>query len=412
MYGFTWSSPFLHFGLMILKHCHFRDYGELFASDDHAPRPASSFKENQNPVEKAQSAKPPPRDYHDLFAGGEEAASPASKGKPSSPLKNITSPGAPKAGAGKNFQPMRLFENIEEGMPFAKETSQNHMKPHPKKYNHFEFGQNDGDKDVEREQQSLSSRPKSSKHQSQWAFEDFMTPNKVPQKIRGQDLRHFGWSDDEPNLDSPAKPAPPKPRPDANPHFEFADDGTPAGERRPPGHPRGPGEIAKNGAGLYKNDLFDGEEDAPEQQGRPRSTVTRLKDRHKDFEPHFDMADESSPGNNGPPKQFPGHKTAAIQTMSANWSATDTSPVPAHSDGTNSKHSFGFKGKENVPAGAGLKNVGIKSAGDGMGGKKGNGRAWGFGDDSDGEEVGVRNTGGFRAQRRQQAPAETTHWDF
>ena len=398
---------------MILKHGNSRDYGDLFASDDRAPRPASSFMDNQNPVEKAQSAKPPPRDYHDLFAGAEEDASPASKGKPSSPLKNITSPGAPKAGAGKNFQPMRLFENIEEGMPFTKETSQKHMKPHAQKYSHFEFGQNDGDKDVERDQQYLSLRPKSSKHQSQWAFEDFMTPNKVPLKIRDQDLRHFGWSDDEPNLASPAKPAPPKPRPDANAHFEFADDGTPAGERRPPGHPRGPGEIAKNGGtGLYKNDLFDGQDNASEDQGHSRSALTNLKDRHKDFEPHFKMTDESSPGSNGPSKQFPGHKTAAIQTMSANWAATDTSPATARSDRTNSNQPFGSKGKENVPAGAGLRNVGIKSAGDGMGGKKGDGRAWGFGDDSDGEEVGGRKTGAFRAQRRQQAPAETTHWDF
>ena len=394
------------------KNGYSRDYGDFFSGEEHAPRPASSFKENQNPVEKAQSAKPPPRDYHDLFAGAEEDASPASKGKPSSPLKNIVSPGAPKAGAGKNFQPMRLFENIEEGMPFTKEVSHKHMKPDPKKYNHFEFGQSGGDKDVEREQQPLSSRPKSSKHQSQWAFEDFMTPNKVPQKVRDQDVRHFGWSDDEPNLDSPAKPAPPKPRPDANPHFEFADDGTPAGQRRPPGHPRGPGENVQNGAGLYKNDLFDGQENAPGHQGRPQSTLAKLNDRHKDFKPHFDITDESSPGYNGPSKQFPGHKSAAIQTMSANWSATDTSPAPAHSDRTDSKHPFGPTGKENIPAGAGFKNVGIKSAGDGMGGKKGNTRAWGFGDDSDGEEIGGRNTGTFRAQRRQQAPAETTQWDF
>ena len=39
-----------------------RDYGDIFAGDySEAPRPISPRKENQNPVAKAQSAKPPPR---------------------------------------------------------------------------------------------------------------------------------------------------------------------------------------------------------------------------------------------------------------------------------------------------------------------------------------------------------------
>ena len=216
------------------------------------------------------------------------------------------------------------------------------------------------------------------------------------------------------------------------------DDGTPAGQRLPPGHPRGPGKNVQSGAGLYSNDLFGDEEPEAESKGGPLSTVTNLKDRRKDFEPHFGLTDEASP-NNGPSKQFPGQKTAAIQTMSANWSAADDSPAPAHSDRTSSNHPFGStaaQGKENRPSGEHLnvgiksagdgmgsrkgngaaaaepKKAGIKSTGDGMGGRKGNGRAWGFGDDSDGEEVGGRNTGAFMAQRRQQAPAETTQWDF
>ena len=403
----------------------FRPYGDIFAGDENgAPRPTSPRKENQNPVGKAQSAKPPPRDYHDIFAGGEEDAHPATKGGQSSPPKNMTSPGTGKGGAGKNFQPMRLYDNIgdefkDEVPDKPKTIGQMYVKPDPKKYNHFEFGQYDDDaKPAHQQQQSLSSRPKSSKSQSQWEFEDFMTPNKVPQKIRGQDERHFGWSDDEPNMDSPPKKAPPKPRRDADPHFAFADDGTPVGERRPHGHPRGPGGNAQNGMGLYKNDLFDNDEDNANnaaEGGRPLSTIANPKDRRKDLDPHFGMTDAPSPSENGPLKQFPGHKSAAIQTMSANWSATDASPAPAHSDRTSSQHPFGrtaAKGKENFPTAAGHRNIGIMSAGDGMGGKKGSGRSWGFGDDSDGEEAGGRNTGGFKAQRKQQAPVDTTEWDF
>lgn len=317
-------------------------------------------------------------------------------------------------------------------MPYAtpQDTNRRFMKPNPQKYKHFEFGQNDDGKGSEQEQQPLPSRPRSSKHQSQWDFEDYTAPNKMPPKKRDRDQRQFGWSDDEPNMDSPAKPGPPKPRPDANPQFDFMDDGSPKGPGRPPGRHRGPGGDGKGGAGLYKNAIFGDEDDATESKGRPLSTVTNLKDRRKDFEPHFGMTDEASPRHNGPSKQFPGHKTAAIQTMSANWSATDASPAPAHADGTSSNSPFGSiaaTGKENVgiksagdgmggrkgsAATAGPKNVGIKSGGDGMGGKKGNGRSWGFGDDSDGEDVAERNTGTFRAQRRQQAPPETTHWDF
>ena len=393
-----------------------RAYGDLFGHDESGNAKADSpRRETHNNIGKAQSAKPAPRDYHDIFAGGEEDASPASKGKPSSPLKNITSPGAPKAGAGKNFQPMRLYDDIgdefqDEVHDRPQTTGQKFVKPDPKKYNHFEFGQYDDVKPAQQQHQSLSSRPKSSKHQSQWDFEDFMTPNKVPQKIRDQDQRHFGWSDDEPNMDSPPKKAPPKPRPDADAHFEFVDNSTPAGERRSAGHPRGLGGNPKSGMGLYKNTLFEDEESTTNDAGRPPATISNPKDRRKHLDSQFGLSDTASPNDNGPSKQFPGHKSAAIQTMSANWSAADASPVPAQFDRASERTAA--KGKENFPTAAGHKNIGIKSAGDGMGGKKGSGRAWGFGDDSDGEEAGGRNAGGFRAQRKQQAPVQTTEWDF
>ena len=379
-----------------------RDYGDLFGGEEsEPPRPASPQKENQQ-MPKAQSAKPPPRDYHDLFVGHESDVSPASKDKPSSPLKNITSPGpvAPKTGAGKNFQPMRLFEDIGNEAPGTPQANgEKFMKPHPKKYNHFEFGHGDDEQPVQRAPQPA--KPKS-KHQSQWDFEDFMTPQKLPTKRRPADERHFGWSDDEPAMGSPKKdvPAVAKPRPDAKAHFEFQDDGTPAGERRPAGQPRG--NVKAHGMGLYQDNLFgsgdeaDGQPAGTGKKNRPLTTVTNLQSRGKDFDVHFSMTDEPSPGSNaeGKNRPIPENRSKAVKTMEAQWEAADAAP-PTH-------------GKETFPTALGAKNIGIKSAVDGMGGKKGAGaRTWGFGDESGDEQVR------FHAAKKQGgAAARSEEWEF
>ncbi|KAL8823554.1 MAG: hypothetical protein Q9191_005749 [Dirinaria sp. TL-2023a] len=384
-----------------------RDYGDLFAGEESAPpRPASPQKENRQ-MPKAQSAKPEPRDYHDLFVGHESDASPASKDKPSSPLKNITSPGpvAPKTGAGKNFQPMRLFENIgneTRGTPQA--NGEKLLKPHPQKYNHFEFGH--GDEEQPTQGAPQPGKPKT-KHQSQWDFDDFATPQKLPTKRRPADERHFGWSDDEPAMGSPTKDAPAvsKPRPDAKAQFEFQDDGTPAGERRPAGQPRG--NVKTHGMGLYQDNLFgssdheaDGQQPATEtgRRNHPLAPVTNLQSRGKDFDAHFSMTNEPSPSsmnNNaeGKQKPIPENRSKAVKTMEAQWEAAD--PVPKH-------------GKENFPTTMGAKNIGIKSAGDGMGGKKGAGaRTWGFGDESGDEAVS------FHAAKKQGGGGgRSEEWEF
>lgn len=272
-----------------------RDYQELFAGNEWDSSPAEnaggSSPQKDNKALKAQSARPPPRDYHDLFVGNESDASPAAKSKQVSPQKEnrpIT-PGSmvSKGGAGKNYQPSRLFEtgNSQGGTPGTPVESDKFIKPHPKKYNHFELGEGNEDAGTGR---GMATRQKT-KHQSQWDFEDFMTPEKVPQKIRGQDVRHFGLSDDEPHMESPMKhPNVHRPRPDARPHFEFQDDGTPAGDRRPAGHSRGQGGL--KGMGLYKNDLFDEAERSPERKSHPLATVTNVQDRRNVLEPHFILA--------------------------------------------------------------------------------------------------------------------------
>ena len=382
-----------------------------------APRETNQETTHPQGIAPRVSAKPPPRDYHDLFVGQDSDADLAETPKTQSPKKETKyteNTIAPKAGAGKNFQPSRLFdnENTQPGTPGSPQQSPDRFrKPHPKKYNHFDFA--DGSEAPLQPSPELSkatpTRPNPTKHQSQWDSEDFVTPEKVQQKIRGQDVRHFGWSDDDgANVESPVKnPKVVHPRRDARTNFEFKDDGTPAGDRRPPGHPRGQGH--KNGMGLYQNNLYDDEAlpPSPEKKSvKPLSTVTNVKDRKKDFDPHFTMTDNSpapkADGSNGN-RNVPEDHKKALKIMDASWDTYDQSPNQPK-ESTKENYSIGSKSS--------VMNTGIKTGGDGMGGMKGAGRRWGFGDDSDGEEAGGVNRGKFMAGKKQQAPKENHIWDF
>ena len=393
-----------------------RDYHELFVGNDSDASPQtakvramSPTKENGGRVApKSTLAKPPLRDYHDLFVGQDSDASPISKGQPPSPQKENMTPAAiaSKTGAGKNFKPSRLFDvdGPEPGTPGSPEKDKGY-KVNTTRYDHFDLGASNVNT------QPLAARPKS-KHQNNWDFEDFMTPEKVPTKLRGQDVRHFGWSDDEPNMDSPAKhPAVAKARPDANTNFEFQDDGTPAGDRRPAGQTRGIGNV--KGAGLYQNNVFN-EEASPEKKDHPLTAVTNLKGRRKDFDPHFDMTDDSPSSNQNKQAPIPEARAKVVSQMGAQWKATDSSPGPQSRSKDNEDRTnpiFGDK-ENNAKGGVSRRYTGIKTGGDGMGGKKGAGRSWGFGSDSDEDGEGGLNGGRFKASKIQQAPKDSDFWDF
>ncbi|KAL9003752.1 MAG: hypothetical protein Q9188_003392 [Gyalolechia gomerana] len=374
-----------------------RDWKDLFGDNDEAPtspQPPASPKKGVRPGSKDQSAKPPPRDYHDLFVGDGDGASASSKARSASPQKeNI----APKAGAGKNFGPNRLFDDIAEQPATPGATSPDKVrKPHPKKFNHFEFG----DESNEQSQQALPARPKT-KHQSQWDFDESAAPAKPPQKIRSQDVRHFSWGDDDSAHESPAKHANvAQPRPDAKSNFEFLDDGSPAVGNRAAGR----GHVFDRGAGLYKSSLFH-EQDAPpspeKKNAHPLSTVTNLKDRRKDFDPHFAMADASPSSSNNTndqsKKPIPDARAKVVKMMDAQWESTDQNHEPRFLAQSRAK------GKE---------NDGIKLGGDGMGGRRDATRSWGFGSESDEDGKGGANGGRFQPGKKQQAPKDNDFWDY
>jgi hypothetical protein len=376
------------------------------------------------------SAKPPQRNYNELFVGNESDGSPtkATYDREDLPPKN---PRAPKAGAGKNYGPSRLFDADEEGSTPNLSTEKLY-RPNPARYQHFDFAEG-GDSD-DHSKAKPQKEVQAAKHGSQWNFDDFKTPQKViPTKVlRNNAVRHWGNSDDE-NMETPVMvKRVDKPRKDAETHFEFIDDGTPDGERRVPGRPRGQGQ--NNGLGLYRNDMFDSDGAAP--VGASKPSLANVKERGKIFDPHFSMTDDS-PASTPISERIPEDRAKAVKMMDANWSAYDESPnqkenVPANG----SRSSNGavktplVESTNNNPKGimiagdgmGGKKGVnhqtetskGIVVGGDGMGGKKGLGRQWGFGDESDGEEAdGINKPSKFRTGKttKQQATGGD-FWDF
>ncbi|KAF1813704.1 hypothetical protein P152DRAFT_457072 [Eremomyces bilateralis CBS 781.70] len=336
------------------------------------------------------SARPPTRDLEAILGGSEDPpaqSSPGASVRSPSPHKRMGI--APKSGAGKNFQPTRLFE--EEEAPIEKG-----IKTNAKKYNHFEFGEGE---EVHVNQAERDAKHKA-KHGSQWGFEDFATPQAPKTRVRPNEERHFGWSDDEEK--SPVRrPIVHRARPDAETHFEFVDDGTPGAERRIIGGAKG--RTANNGQGLYKDQILGDDSDTPVKNagaGAKKGPLTSITTnpnnvaRTKDFGAHWDMTDESpevthTGENVGPTarKNVSEDRKKVIKGLDATWEMTDQSPEPTRQI--------------------------YKTGGDGMGGKKG-GRSWGIGDESEGEAENVRagERKGRGGRGRAAAPGEQSTKDF
>lgn len=127
-----------------------------------------------------ESAKPAPREYTELFANGEAPTPNAGNVRSPSPSKEGV---ILKAGAGKYHTGNRLFEEDEN----SRQPSPERKKTYSQKYQHFDFG--DGE-DAQPARPSNSSR--GHKHQPTFSFEDFATPLKPGNKVRPDDVRHWG----------------------------------------------------------------------------------------------------------------------------------------------------------------------------------------------------------------------------
>jgi hypothetical protein len=321
-----------------------------------------------------------------------------------SPSKAI----APKSGAGKNYLPSRLFEAEEESLPANNIPERKaYYKPNEKKFQHFDFSDGTDVPQDGTKPKATSQRPKS-KHDSNWSFDDFSTPAKaLPTRglHRAQDERH--WSNDDDTIEETPvkKPSQPKPRRDAEAHFEFQDDGEPGNEPRLIGRPRGTG--SNTGLGLYDNNLYseDGSKPSPGPGPRALGNITNLEDRRKDFAPHFEMKDYSpAHGQSHEAPKVSEDRKKAVKMMESNWSSALDEPSVSQKENsapTGSRNGGSQKANRNVD------ERGITIAGDGMGGRKG-GQHWAIGDDDDQQTRSEEVPG-----KKQGAQAtDGNFWDF
>lgn len=191
-------------------------------------------------------------------------------------------------------------------------------KTAPGKYNHFEIGGDNSEREVKAEPKQATS------HASHWDFDDFATPVKGSRPTRGEEARQFGVGDDEKNENSgTAKLNVIKPRRDADRHFEMTDEESDEDGRII-------SSFGGRGQRLYENRLFD-DVDGPqlserEKKNEPLSTTGNAANRMKNFGSQFEIMDDSpAPKGNATPTV---KHDKAVKMMESHWDNYDESPEP------------------------------------------------------------------------------------
>lgn len=257
------------------------------------------------------AAQPTSRQYGELFVADDEDAAPAT---PSKAEKVV----APKAGA--KHQGNRIFQDDETT------EDRSFYKADPRKFSHFEIGGDNTEREVKEEPKRGKSR-----HQSQWDFSDFVTPQKPARTEPAEDARPFGYGDEGEQTESPpAKPHVFKPRRDAEVHFEMTDD------RMGGDDGRIVSSYQNRGQRLYQNRLFDDENDEAvpserETKHEPLSVVGNNASRKKDFDPHWEMSDVSPAPSKADLEnvwEIPADRVKSIKQMESSWDNYDQSPEP------------------------------------------------------------------------------------
>ena len=194
--------------------------------------------------------------------------------------------------------------------------------------------------------------------------------------------------------DSPVKrPVVHKARPDADPHFQFVDDGTPEAQRKSAAVSKG--RKHNKGLGLYQDHVThttsDDEDGAYKGESkRPLNDVTthvKNENRKKDFGSQWEMMDDS-PGpnngsfNNGAKKGITENQKKVLKTMDAQWGLYEESPenrgINISGNGMGGRKGTEFSLYDESPAQEKKENLGRKQGGNGMGGRKGTGFDWDF----------------------------------
>ena len=158
-------------------------------------------------------------------------------------------------------------------------------------------------------------------------------------------------------------------RKDADPHFQFTDESSPALQR--------PQSQRSNGSNLYDDPVAD---EQSYQRPSSKGTATNVDNsrRGNDFGAQYSMTDSPAQNENVAPSKRP-----TRSDMSQHWAFS--SPKPEQKIYKTAGDGMGGR-KSGAPAWMApeQENQAYKTAGDGMGGRRtvGGGRSWGFGDES------------------------------
>ena len=313
------------------------------------------------------SARPPQREMSELFAAGHEDYEPSPERGGSPRKEHRESVIAPKGtGVHPKFFTARVFDQHSDENGPAK------YKSNPAKYNHFDIGDADDNDPLQFKSPPpggvsgmVPMRPRTTKHQSQWGFEDFDTPVKVAQRPGRQHARTFDWNeeeneaaatpgkqrptssgrpdmnpnfefqDDGPEVAGTKRYAAPKPRPDADTHFELRDEATP-GSKRSGAAAKGASEGHKV-QGLYQNNLYDDGYAESRSEGKaPLKTITNNAGRGKDFGSSWEMTDTSPATGKADNENKPisSNRAKHAKTVSSSWDTYDESPEQARRPAT------------------------------------------------------------------------------
>lgn len=182
-----------------------------------------------------------------------------------------------------------------------------------------------------------------------------------------------------------------KARPDADPHFEFVDDGTPEAKRKPASTK---GARGNKGQGLYEDHVTNttNDEDDGHATGDVKralndvTTAVKNENRSKDFGSHWEMDDNSPAPDKNDAKQKQKQDSNTRKAMTTNWDHYANSPegrginIAGNGMGGRKGPEAAFslfdeepEKKENAPT-----QSKIKTTGDGMGGRKNAESFWDF----------------------------------
>lgn len=296
-----------------------------------------------------------------------------------------------KVGQGKNHQPSRIFngqQDVDE-VDSPTEKSNTYIRADPSKFKHFDFVDGSDPNHAPEPGVPFDQKPKS-KHDSQWSFEDFVTPakSKPSRGMRPSEPTH--WSMESSTAETKDLPLG-KSRRDAEKHFELQDDGElPPSQQRIATRQKGVGH--NQGHALYQDNIF-GRDETAAAPDRALGNITNIKSRGKEFDPHFTMSDDS-PAPVQRTQHVPENRRKAVKMMDVNWSLADESPTSQ---------------KENTLRSSRPQNDShIHIAGDGMGGKKGTGRHWLYG----GDDVAEPHKPIISRKPNQNSSQKSFNWDF